>query len=89
MALTILMVFSVKVVLSSISQPAKTVCSKKFWFSRFLRSNFGSFNKRDDPMSQYEPRYVLYLAGMSRYEDETLSFKVKVEGKARPGIGRS
>ena len=73
MALTILMVFSVKVVLSSISQPAKTVCSKKFWFSRFLRSNFGSFSKCDDPMSQYEPRYVLYLAGMSRYEDETLS----------------
>ena len=73
MALTILIVFSVKVVLSSIFQPAKTVCSKKFWFSRFLRSNFGSFSKCDDSMSQDEPRYVLYLAGMSRYVDETLS----------------
>ena len=39
MALTILMKFTVKVVLISIFQPGKTVCPKKFWFWIFLRSN--------------------------------------------------
>ena len=39
MALTILMKFTVEVVLISIFQPAKTVCPKKFWFWIFLRSN--------------------------------------------------
>ena len=38
-ALRILIIFSVKVVLSSVLQPAKTVCLKKHFFSRFLRSN--------------------------------------------------
>ena len=35
----ILIIFSVKIVLSSVLQPAKTVCSKIFYFSRFLRWN--------------------------------------------------
>ena len=39
MALTILMKFTVEVVLISVFQPAKTVCPKKFWFWIFLRSN--------------------------------------------------
>ena len=39
LALRILIIFSVKVVLSSVLQPAKTVRSKKVWFSWFLRSN--------------------------------------------------
>ena len=37
-ALTILMKFTVKAVLISIFQPAKTVCQKKNWFLIFLRS---------------------------------------------------
>ena len=38
-ALRILIIFSVKVVLSSVLQPAKTIYSKKGSFSGFLRSN--------------------------------------------------
>ena len=43
------------------------------WIVIVIGKNCGSFSKCDDPMSHYEHRYVLYLAGMSRYEDETLS----------------
>ena len=45
-------------------------CSKKFLVLR-IEVEFGSLIKCHDPMSHYEPRYVLYRAGMLRYENET------------------
>ena len=40
---------------------------------QILEVEFGSFSKSDNPMSQYEPRHVLYVAEMTSYKDGTLS----------------
>ena len=44
---------------------------KIFLFSKLFDVKYGWLRKCDDPMSQYKPTYVLCLAGMSRYENET------------------
>ena len=70
LALTMSMKFTVKVVLISIFQPAKPFVQKILVLDIF-KIKIGLFSKCDDPMGQYEPRYVLHLADMSRYENET------------------
>ena len=64
------MKFTVKVVFISIFQPAKRFVQKILVLDIFS-IKIGSFSMCDDSMGQYEPGYVLHLADMLRYEDET------------------
>ena len=67
----------------------KPFIRKRKSVSQIFEAELSPCSKCDDPMTQYEPRYVLYLIDMSRYEYEIwVQIKVKVSAKITLGQGR-